>query len=250
MAALDRVPAPEESPRPASNNLRFRWLQAVAASELPPTARLLAHTLALHMKGDGSSCFPSLARLARESGINRRTVARHLVLLEDAGWLQRQRERRPRGDFTTTTYTPTMPVRVVAQNHHPVVAHNHQVVAESHQGSGCTPPKTVRETDSKTRAAAKGGWPAQASAIWKLKMGGPMAPGQLARTLKPVVDEHGEAAVLAAWDTYLSVENPKYASPTQFVQKFAHWRDYKPTTKGHHLAEVDSADIAAWNGSS
>lgn len=66
----------------------FGWRAAVCASDLSPTARLVALTLSLHMNELGGSAFPGPARLAQESGLHVATVKRELVALERAGWLR------------------------------------------------------------------------------------------------------------------------------------------------------------------
>jgi hypothetical protein len=77
----------------------FTWRLAIASkdSDLPPTVRLAAHTLALHMNTDGGSCFPSIATLAAESGLSERSVQKAIRHLEDAGWLRVRLGGSPRG---------------------------------------------------------------------------------------------------------------------------------------------------------
>lgn len=65
----------------------FTWRSAICDSELPSTSRHVALTLSLHMSERGDSCFPSVRRLADETGLSRRTVQRHLKELVEAGWL-------------------------------------------------------------------------------------------------------------------------------------------------------------------
>jgi len=65
----------------------FTWRSAICESDLPPTARHVALTLALHMNELGGSCFPGGARLTRETGLSMRTVRTALATLEQVGWL-------------------------------------------------------------------------------------------------------------------------------------------------------------------
>ncbi len=67
----------------------FTWRSAICESDLHRTTRHIALTLSLHMSEMGDSCFPSIARLARESGCDSRTVQRHLRTLEAEGWIER-----------------------------------------------------------------------------------------------------------------------------------------------------------------
>lgn len=65
----------------------FSWRGAIADSDLPPTTRLVAWALSMHMNERGGSCFPKRATLARETGLNDQTVKVHLRALRDQGWL-------------------------------------------------------------------------------------------------------------------------------------------------------------------
>jgi Helix-turn-helix domain len=83
----------------------YTWRSAIADSDLPPTARHVALTLALHMNERGDSCFPSLTRLERETGLSRSGIAKHLNVLEREGWLVRDRG----GPKHSTRYTALIP---------------------------------------------------------------------------------------------------------------------------------------------
>jgi Helix-turn-helix domain len=63
------------------------WRAAICKSSLPPTSRLVALTLSLHMDDTGGSCFPGAETLARETGLSSRAVRTHLGLLTGQGWL-------------------------------------------------------------------------------------------------------------------------------------------------------------------
>ncbi len=67
----------------------FTWRSAVVESDLPPTSKLVALALSLHMNERGGSCFPSQATLGRETSLHPRTVREHLAELEQAGWIER-----------------------------------------------------------------------------------------------------------------------------------------------------------------
>lgn len=88
----------------------FTWRSAICESELPSTPRHVALTLSLHMNERGGSCYPGTRTLADETGLNRDTVRRALLHLEETGWLQVDRpERQGRGQ--KTHYTATDPER-------------------------------------------------------------------------------------------------------------------------------------------
>ena len=68
----------------------FTWRSAVVDSALKPTTRHVLLTLSLHMNERGGSCFPSVDRLVRETGLGRSTVIRALQSARDNGWLHVQ----------------------------------------------------------------------------------------------------------------------------------------------------------------
>lgn len=65
----------------------FSWRQAILESDLPPTTRHVLLTLSCYMNDVGQSCFPSTARLARETGLTKRTVITHLHKSRELGWI-------------------------------------------------------------------------------------------------------------------------------------------------------------------
>jgi hypothetical protein len=65
----------------------FTWRSAICDSSLPPTARLVAFAISFYMNERGGSCHPGPTRLARDTGLSLRAVKKHLVDLEDTGWL-------------------------------------------------------------------------------------------------------------------------------------------------------------------
>lgn len=87
--------------------LLYRWRMAVQRSDLHATSRNVAWTLSTHMNREGGSCWPSINRVARESGLSRRTVQRHVVLLEVEGWLRVERSKG--GQNATHRYQATFP---------------------------------------------------------------------------------------------------------------------------------------------
>jgi hypothetical protein len=64
----------------------FDWRQDVMLSNLAPTGRWILHALAMHMNREGSSCFPAIATVARETGYDERTVRRWIDRL-DGTWI-------------------------------------------------------------------------------------------------------------------------------------------------------------------
>lgn len=90
---------------------KFSWERAIAESDLPATSRLVAFTLGLHFSKIGDSCWPSMDTVARESGLDRSTVVRHLAALRQAGWIACvHRGGSPEGGQRTSNhYAATIP---------------------------------------------------------------------------------------------------------------------------------------------
>lgn len=66
----------------------FSWRHAIVESDLPSTTRHVLLTLSLHMNDVGESCFPSIERIAKETGLSRMSVITHLHKARDAGWIK------------------------------------------------------------------------------------------------------------------------------------------------------------------
>jgi hypothetical protein len=82
----------------------FGWRSAILDSELGPTARFVALVISLHMNERGGSAFPKGVTIAKESGLNERTVWRAIGDLQDQGWITV--ETRP---GTSNLYRATIP---------------------------------------------------------------------------------------------------------------------------------------------
>lgn len=78
-----------------AEGLKWRVNRAVRQSTLPPPSRLIM--LVLAERADSKTAVipdehtPSLVELAAETGLGEATVKRHLVALESAGWVKRER---------------------------------------------------------------------------------------------------------------------------------------------------------------
>jgi DNA-binding transcriptional ArsR family regulator len=113
--------------------------RAVRASSLPAPSRLIMLTLS-DIADAGTAEIPerrtpSLSVLAQETGLSRRSVANHLTLLEDGGWITRVRPdvvaARSRGERTCYRLTIPEGADLVQEVHHSETG----VVQEMHQGS-------------------------------------------------------------------------------------------------------------------
>jgi hypothetical protein len=92
----------------------FSWRGAICDSDLAPTVRHVALTLSLHMNERGGSAFPSVERLAHETGLSDRTVQKALHTLVERGWLAHanagNRGGRPKpGTIRTNCYEASVP---------------------------------------------------------------------------------------------------------------------------------------------
>lgn len=88
----------------------FSWRSAICDSDLPPTSRHVALTLALYMNDRGSSAYPGARRLASDTALHELTVRRQLKALVAAGWLvQSVRGGRKGQKRTANVYVATIP---------------------------------------------------------------------------------------------------------------------------------------------
>jgi hypothetical protein len=94
---------------------RFDVERALEVSDLPPVSRHIVLVLCSRMDA-GTTVIPprhspSLTRLARGTGWDRRTIMRHLARLETKGWLTRIRPspHQARAQHITTAYAVTPP---------------------------------------------------------------------------------------------------------------------------------------------
>ncbi len=114
---MSSVTPPSQACKPDGTFDVFAAHRAVAASSLTPSARLLAHTLIIHMNKDGV-CWPSVALLCRETGLGNTTVCRVMKEIHEAGLIVRvQMPRSTTSRYqwfrlgTTATVIPPWKVR-------------------------------------------------------------------------------------------------------------------------------------------
>jgi hypothetical protein len=65
----------------------WTWRHAVCASDLAPTTRHVLLTLSMFMNELGESCHPSTADICRYSGLDKKTVLKHVAAAREAGWI-------------------------------------------------------------------------------------------------------------------------------------------------------------------
>ncbi|MGZ2455474.1 helix-turn-helix domain-containing protein [Rhizobium anhuiense] len=66
----------------------WSWRHAVGKSGLPPITRLVLHTLGLKMDATGGSCYPPVSELVELTGLDKKTVLKHLDIAEEKGWIE------------------------------------------------------------------------------------------------------------------------------------------------------------------
>ena len=96
----------ERLPYPAGRVERFGW---VFEQRLDSSAKLVLLALSAHDLPRGAGIFPSQERLARMTGLSRRSVIRALDRLRQAGWIRRTRARRRDGRQGSNLYTIQQP---------------------------------------------------------------------------------------------------------------------------------------------
>lgn len=139
--------------------LRYRITRAVRKSDLPSPSRLIMLVLA-DVADTGTAEIPpqrtpSVAVLSSETGLDRRTIQRHLDALDEAGWLSRVRpSAREQWFGHRVRYRLLLPDWAVVAEDPEEVAQDHGVVAEDRAGvaedrpEGGTEPPLSRSTDS------------------------------------------------------------------------------------------------------
>lgn len=84
----------------------FNWIKLIQKSkELPYQAKYLAHYLSTFMNAHNDMAYPSQARIISETGMSQSTVNRYLAVLEEQGWIIRDKGNSRR----TTRYTTDIP---------------------------------------------------------------------------------------------------------------------------------------------
>lgn len=85
----------------------------------------------------------------------------------------------------------------------------------------------------------RGGWVAEAAEDWNQQTLGFISLGQLGKQLKPVVDKYGWGKVRPAWQRYLKGTQPRFLSPSRFVETFGSYTFDEPKITYLTADEVD-----------
>jgi hypothetical protein len=75
-------------PNHQATSRAWSWRHAIGKSGLPPITRLVLHTLGLKMDATGGSCFPPISEVVELTGLDKKTVLKHLDIAEEHGWIE------------------------------------------------------------------------------------------------------------------------------------------------------------------
>ncbi|TIV00209.1 MAG: helix-turn-helix domain-containing protein [Mesorhizobium sp.] len=92
-------------------SIAWSWRHAFALSDLPATTKAVLHTVGMFMNEVGESCYPSVADLCRYSGLDKKTVLKHLAVASEAGWLAISQHGFRGQKWKRNQYAPRWPER-------------------------------------------------------------------------------------------------------------------------------------------
>lgn len=218
-----------------------RVREALAESDLSPTVRHVGLEIGGHLDESGR-CFPSLARLARRTGLSLSAVRAsvHTLTTGDGRLFDREAGGAREGDrYSSSSYTLRAGEGVAsrgaqetrgssgeregytwhAQGVHHVTPKDHRRTSE---GGGAPPPSEDRVS-----------WLSEARAIWADSVGAP--PPWFDRDLRPLVTpSRTPEAILDALRAYVAEVAPEKAGTGDFGRRIGAWtqRSAKPEAQG------------------
>lgn len=84
------------------------WMNCIWLTDLPANAKYLACYLRKYMNDNQDMAWPSYARMIEETGLSRQSIAKYLEVLEEEGWVMREREFGK-----NTVYTAVLPKAIM-----------------------------------------------------------------------------------------------------------------------------------------
>jgi predicted RNA binding protein YcfA (HicA-like mRNA interferase family) len=141
---------------PATRQGGYWYANAIRASGLPPPARHIAHVLASVADSESGRARVSLTWLQTDTGLSRSSVAKYLNVLEQGGWILRNRAGSwaATKQHEVTEYVTVIPDGYPAKGSPshglPSAAHGLGVVRESDKASPPHGPSTT-STNAGTR---------------------------------------------------------------------------------------------------
>lgn len=115
------------------------WVSLILETDLPAYSKMIAMYLSRFMNKDQDMAWPSLRRIEAELSITRATACKYLDLLENEGWLLRDRGNHSK----TTRYIVGIPEQIEG-----VVHQLNHVVHDMNQGGSPDKPGVVHHTDT------------------------------------------------------------------------------------------------------
>jgi len=115
----------------------YTWRTAITESDLPPGARHVALTISLYLTEKQAVAWPSQKTLAKDTGMGERSVRRHLAVLEETGFIRREKR-----SGTSDLLYPDTPAKLAAPPR-PDLPHPPATVADEvsiEEGSGSEEP--------------------------------------------------------------------------------------------------------------
>ncbi len=78
-------------------------------SELESNAKLVGAYLSTWMDEHGNNCYPSVKRIAHETGLSEKTVCKYIAVLRDTGWLAAEKHGYDGQAWARNHYYPLIP---------------------------------------------------------------------------------------------------------------------------------------------
>lgn len=69
-------------------SIAWSWRHAILKSSLAATTRHVLLTVSCRMNEHGQSCYPTMATIAKDSGLSVRAVSKHIKIASKANWLE------------------------------------------------------------------------------------------------------------------------------------------------------------------
>lgn len=88
-----------------------KWLEFIWKADLPPYSKYLAAYLRTFMNDKSDMAWPSYSRMIHETNLSRSSIAKYLEVLEDHGWLVRDKGNTGKN----TVYHAVIPSKVMTE---------------------------------------------------------------------------------------------------------------------------------------
>lgn len=221
-------------------------LRRIWSAESGLDTRERAVLTALVMRADErGQCWPSLSRIAADTGLGRRTVMRALNELAAGGWVRRTRRERPDPTLYTVLFDratetlghsdprATETLEVGSQRHRDRVTVTPELPIElpielPTRGADA-PGSASRATKGGAKKDSRPSWLAPYAEAWAAEMGGAPPYGRIGAALRPLRANYDDADILAVWRWYLrsrrEAGRAAYATPQDFAARFGAYRD-------------------------